>query len=60
MILSLIGHNYRYELEKLVRIFLPFEKIIFTDAEESSDNSAVTVAEKCDSVRFSFIAVLPK
>lgn len=48
MILSLIGHNYRYELEKLVRIFLPFEKITFTDTEESSDNSAVTVAERRD------------
>lgn len=48
MILSLIGHNYKYELEKLVRIFLPFEKITFTENDECCDNSAVTVAKKQD------------
>ncbi|MBR6532814.1 MAG: coproporphyrinogen dehydrogenase HemZ [Clostridia bacterium] len=27
----LIGHNFRYEIEKLIRIFLPFEKIEYFD-----------------------------
>lgn len=42
MNLCLINHNFRYELEKLVRIFLPFEKIIFCDSLELSDSCAVT------------------
>ncbi len=42
MNLCFINHNFRYELEKLVRIFLPFEKIIFFDYPVISDCAAVT------------------
>jgi len=43
MKLCLIGHDFRYELEKLIRIFLPFEKIEFYETEEISSSSAITV-----------------
>lgn len=43
MNLCFIDHSFRYELEKLVRIFLPFEKIEFFDNENISECSAVTV-----------------
>ncbi len=42
MKLCLINHSFRYELEKLIRIFLPFEKIEFCESEEISDCCAVT------------------
>jgi len=42
MNLCFINHNYRYELEKLVRIFLPFEKIEFFDYFNQSNLCAVT------------------
>ena len=42
MNLCLVGHNFRYELEKLIRIFLPFEKIEFFDSENITDSCAVT------------------
>ncbi len=37
MRLCLINHSFRYEIEKLVRIFLPFEKIEYFDTSEISD-----------------------
>ncbi len=40
--LCLLGHDFRYELEKLIRIFFPFEKIIFLKEKEISDFTAVT------------------
>ncbi len=43
MNLCLVGHSFKYELEKLVRIFLPNEKIIFFDSIQLSDCCAVTV-----------------
>ncbi len=42
MNLCFINHNFRYELEKLVRIFLPFEKIEFFDSAVIGECSAVT------------------
>ena len=42
MNLCFLNHNYRYELEKLVRIFFPFEKIQFFDSLEITENCAVT------------------
>ncbi len=42
MKLCMINHSFRYELEKLIRIFLPFEKIEFSKIEETADNTAVT------------------
>ena len=42
MNLCLIGHNFRYELEKLLRIFMPFEKIEFFDTEVLGECYAVT------------------
>ena len=42
MKLCLINHNFRYELEKLIRIFLPFEKIEFLDTAVNDENIAVT------------------
>ena len=41
----LINHSFRYELEKLIRIFLPFEKIEFSETEEITERSAVTKIE---------------
>ena len=46
MKLCLINHSFKYELEKLIRIFLPFEKIEFTDVCEIEDFSAITVIEE--------------
>ena len=34
MILSFDGHSYRYECEKICRIFFPTEKIVFADGPE--------------------------
>ncbi len=42
MNLCFINHNFRYELEKLARIFLPFEKIEFFEREEINGITAVT------------------
>ena len=36
-----IGHNFDYELEKLIRLFLPFEKIEVLHSNENGDNCAV-------------------
>lgn len=33
MIIYTDGHNYNYECEKIIRIFFPFEKIVFSEAE---------------------------
>lgn len=43
MILCLIGHDFRYELEKLIRIFLPFEKQEFSTYADHKGDRAVTV-----------------
>jgi oxygen-independent coproporphyrinogen-3 oxidase len=37
MRLCLINHSFRYEIEKLVRIFLPFEKIEYFETAEIDD-----------------------
>lgn len=42
MNLCLIGHDFKYELEKLIRIFLPFEKIEFFNEIHLSDEYAIT------------------
>lgn len=41
MNLCLINNSYKYELEKLIRIFLPFEKIAFFESEVISDRACV-------------------
>lgn len=41
MNLCLINHNYRYELEKIIRLFLPFEKIVFFESVEINDSLVV-------------------
>ncbi len=46
MILSLIGHSFKYELEKLIRIFLPFEKIEFSEQRVKAERYAETILEK--------------
>ena len=38
MILSFDGHSYRYECEKICRIFFPTEKIVFSDAPSLPEN----------------------
>ena len=43
MKLCLIGHSFGYELEKLIRIFLPFERIEICESRDNSDRAAVTV-----------------
>lgn len=42
MKLCLINHSYKYELEKLIRIFLPFEKIEFCDNKAEGERVCVT------------------
>lgn len=42
MLLCLVGHSFGYELEKLIRIFMPFEKITISEAPASAVGSAVT------------------
>lgn len=46
MKLCLINHSYKYELEKLIRIFLPFEKIEFCENEEREDRTSITALLK--------------
>lgn len=41
MKLCLINHDYRYELEKIIRLFLPFEKIEFLENEKAFDNAVI-------------------
>ncbi len=43
-----IGHNFNYELEKLIRIFLPFEKIVFCNEVIKNDKTAVVKREKLE------------
>jgi len=38
----LIEHNFRYEIEKLIRIFLPFEKLEYLEYETDSDFCLIT------------------
>ncbi len=45
MKLCLVNHSFEYELEKLIRIFYPFEKIEFCNEAHRFDNSAVTLLE---------------
>lgn len=47
-----IGQDFRYELEKLIRIFLPFEKIFFLDYEERAERTAVVTRKKEDDKTF--------
>ena len=42
MKLCLINHDFKYELEKLIRIFFPFEKIEFCETIECDSLCAVT------------------
>ena len=46
MKLCLINHSFKYELEKLIRIFLPFEKVEFSNEPFYGDGTAVTRLEK--------------
>ena len=43
-----IGHEFDYEMEKLIRLFLPFEKILVFHTEENDDNVAVCKVYKQD------------
>ncbi len=51
MILFLRGHTYKYESEKVCRIFFPTEKIVFREGEGSADDAADprrVIAEKTE------------
>ncbi len=48
MILAIINNKFNYELEKLCRIYLPFEKIEIVDNECDADNIAVARLIKGD------------
>ena len=52
MKLCLINHSFRYEIEKLIRIFLPFEKIEFTEVFEITDSSAITIIDEIEGVTY--------
>lgn len=42
-----IGHNFDYEMEKLIRLFLPFEKIEVLHNEEADTKYAVCEVKQC-------------
>ena len=42
MKLCLINHSFRYEIEKLIRLFLPFEKLEYYDIDIIEDNTIST------------------
>ncbi len=42
MKLCTIGHTFRYEMEKLCRLFFPFEKIIFSQVEDTDSFCVLT------------------
>lgn len=48
MKLCLINNSYKYELEKLIRIFLPFERVEFCSEYSFSDRTAVAELVKGD------------
>lgn len=41
MLLCNVGHDFDYETEKVIRIFLPFEKITVTHEKITGDNTAI-------------------
>lgn len=45
MRLCLVNHNFKYELEKLIRLFLPFEKIEVLENEEINDYCTISKLE---------------
>lgn len=54
MKLCLINNSFKYELEKLIRIFLPFEKIEFCSFRAEDDRTAVTeLSKNAESTRLS-------
>ena len=46
MELILLGNDFKYELEKLCRIFLPFEKINIVSEKVSTENYALAEIKK--------------
>lgn len=46
MKVCIIGHSFNYEIEKVCRLFLPFEKIEFIDEVIDGDQVAVTILEE--------------
>lgn len=52
MKLALINHSFKYELEKLVRIFLPFEKIEFCDFPPQEGDRAVTFLDSAENLTY--------
>ncbi len=42
MKLCLINNDFKYELEKLIRIFLPFEKIVFCDSVDYGEDIIIS------------------
>ncbi len=42
MNLCLINHSFRYEIEKLIRLFLPFEKLEYFEEAVFEDNTIIT------------------
>ncbi len=39
MILIIKGHNYKFEMQNICRLFLPFEKILVTDDENAAESA---------------------
>ncbi|MCD7774710.1 MAG: coproporphyrinogen dehydrogenase HemZ [Clostridiales bacterium] len=49
MILSLINHSFRYEIENVLRIFFPLEKItVIDDLPDTNENYVVTIFREKD------------
>lgn len=55
MKLCLINHNFRYEIEKLIRLFVPFEKIEFFDT--LVDDDVLVVTEIKDNTAYTFVNI---
>lgn len=63
MLLYLLGHTYKYECEKICRIYFPTEKIVFAESEDvPADGECrlvyTRVEEKGENVVFSCRAVI--
>ncbi len=58
MRLCLVNHSFKYEIEKLIRIFFPFEKIEIDETEEITDFCLVT--KICDNSATASLSIFGK
>ncbi len=58
MIFTIINHSYKYDVEKVARLFLPFEKFVFTDEIASDEqDSFYTAIELSNGVKQAVVKI---